>query len=92
MDNETLATEILHELKASCKRWFIAFVIVLVLWFATIGVFIWYISLPIEYDTFTIEQTQDNVDRSYNQAIGGDFYGFEQAESDPQTGSESYQE
>ena len=45
---ETLATELLKELKASSKRWFIAFIVMLILWFATIGVFVWYISLPVE--------------------------------------------
>ena len=48
MDNPTLATEMLTELKTSNRRWFIAFLIVLILWFATIGCFLWYISLPIE--------------------------------------------
>ena len=48
MVNETLATEMLRELKASNRRWFIAFVVVLILWFATIGVFLWYISLPVD--------------------------------------------
>ncbi len=48
MENQTLATELLHELKASAKRWFIAFCIMVVLELATIGGFIWYISLPVE--------------------------------------------
>lgn len=48
MENETLATEMLHELKSSNRRWFIAFLVVLTLWFATIGAFLWYISLPVE--------------------------------------------
>ena len=38
---QTLATEMLREIKAQSKRWFISFIIVLMLWFATIGVFIW---------------------------------------------------
>ena len=57
MDNETLATEMLRELKANSKRWFIAFLVALGLWFATIGVFFWYISLPIE--EVEIEQYTD---------------------------------
>ena len=48
MAEQTLATELLHELKANNRKWFIAFLVVLVLWFATIGGFLWYISLPIE--------------------------------------------
>lgn len=56
----TLATELLHELKASAKRWFIAFCIMIVLEIATIAGFIWYISLPIEEYNYT-EQTMDEI-------------------------------
>lgn len=79
MENENLATEILHELKANAKRWFIAFITVLLLWFATIGVFIWYISLPVE--EYTIEQESD--DRSFNN-IGGNIYGSQTTGDLPQ--------
>ena len=59
MEEKNLATEMLHELKAQSKRWFISFIIVLVLWFATIGVFIWYINQPIE-EVETNKQAQIN--------------------------------
>ena len=72
MENESLATELLHEIKSQAKRWFIAFIIVLLLWFATIGAFLWYISLPVE-EISTIEQNAD--DYSDNQIIGGDYIG-----------------
>lgn len=72
MENETLATELLREMKAHSKRWFIAFITVLILWFATIGGFLWYISLPVE--DISIEQESDN--NSNNQIIGGDYDGF----------------
>ena len=81
MDTENLATEILHELKANAKRWFIAFITVLILWFATIGAFLWYISLPVE--EYTIEQ--ESTDRSMNN-IGGTIYGSETEGDLPQTG------
>lgn len=69
--NETLATEMLRELKASNRRWFIAFLVVLILWFATIGGFIWYISLPI--DEVSVEQ---ELDGNANTMIGiGDLNG-----------------
>ncbi len=72
MEHETLASELLHELKMQSKRWFIAFIVALVLWFATIGVFIWYVSLPVEeYDTY-IEQESTN--KSFNIA-GGNYNG-----------------
>ena len=71
MENQTLASEMLKELKAQSRRWFIAFLIVLVLWFATIGAFIIYLSLPVE--EVTIEQ---EVDGDTNHLIGiGDSYG-----------------
>lgn len=65
MDNEhmTLATELLHELKASAKRWFIAFCIMVILEVATIVGFLWYISLPVEEYTVT-EQTMDDISGS----------------------------
>ena len=69
--NETLATEMLRELKASNRRWLIAFLVVLILWFATIGGFIWYISLPI--DEVSVEQ---ELDGNANTMIGiGDLNG-----------------
>lgn len=67
MENQTLATEMLRELKANGRRWFIAFLVMLGLWFATIGVFIWYLSLPIE--EVTIEQDTEG-DENYLIGIG----------------------
>ena len=78
MDNMNLATEILHELKAGAKRWFIAFCIMVGLEVLTIGAFLWYISLPVE--EYSIEQ--ESSDRSVNN-IGGYINGI-QAESDVQ--------
>lgn len=72
MDKETFAMEILQELKAQSKRWFISFIIVLILWFATIGVFIWYINQPIEeLETTTTQDADTEGDNSpINQNIG----------------------
>lgn len=84
MENQTLASEMLSELKASNRRWFIAFIVVLALWFATIGVFFWYISLPV--DEVTVDQYTEGDD---NSLIGiGDLYG-EQAEGNTETESNS---
>lgn len=63
MDDVTLATEMLRELKASNRRWFIAFLVVLTLWFATIGGFLWYVSLPVEETT--VEQSADGDNNSF---------------------------
>lgn len=85
MDNQTLASEMLHELKASNRRWFIAFLVVLSLWFTTIGVFFWYISLPVEDMTVSQE-----VDGDTNSLIGiGDSYGRE-TDSNLSEESEAY--
>ncbi len=71
MDNQnTLASEMLSELKKQNKRVFTALVVVLALWFATIGAFIIYLSLPVE--EVTVEQ---EVDGDTNHLIGiGDNY------------------
>ena len=80
MDKETLATEMLREIKATSKRWFIAFIVTLCLWFATIVGFIWYITLPVEDTTYT--QTVDDIDESeINQNIGGDLDGESNTDS-----------
>ena len=81
-DKDNLATELLHELKASAKRWFVAFIVVLCLWFATIGAFLWYISLPVEVES--VEQQSDN--NSSNYVVGGDYNG---GISESDTGEES---
>lgn len=75
MDEEgtTLASEILAELKASAKRWFIAFLIMLGIEVATIAGFLWYISLPV--DESVNSQSIDNVDAGGEilQRIGDDY-------------------
>lgn len=70
---DKFATELLKEVKLSAKRWFIAFLVVLGLWFATIGAFIWYISLPVEVSDTQVEQQSDN--NSNNYVVGGDMNG-----------------
>lgn len=70
-ENTSLATELIRELKSTIKRWFIAFIVVLSLWFATIGGFIIYLSLPVE-ETVTETVTQDADDNGDNNYIGGD--------------------
>ena len=74
-EHETLATELLHELKLSAKRWFIAFCVMVALEIATIIGFLWYISLPVE--EYTIEQSADQLgntiegDGKITQTTGG---------------------
>ena len=68
-DGLTLATEILAELKASARRWFIAFLVMLGIELATIGAFLWYISLPVD-ETVTVENDDGNANY-----VGGDVTG-----------------
>ena len=70
-ENTSLATKLIRELKSTSKRWFIAFIVLLSLWFATIGGFIIYLSLPVE-ETVTETVTQDADDNGDNNYIGGD--------------------
>ena len=69
----TLATEIMHELKQSSKRWFIAFIVMCFVEVATILGFVWYISLPVEENT-SVEQKADDIDgNNFKQIIGDDY-------------------
>lgn len=73
MNNESLALELLHEVKASAKRWFIAFCVMVGVEIATIIGFLWYISLPVE-EVNVYEQTGEQTDTNtseFNQTIGG---------------------
>lgn len=60
-DGMTLATEILTELKASARRWFIAFLVMIAIEVATIAGFIWYISLPVEQESVEMENEDGNA-------------------------------
>lgn len=70
-ESVSFATELLREVKTSARRWFVAFMIMVILEIATICGFLWYISLPVEETTTDI--TQDADDGSSNQIIGGDY-------------------
>ena len=73
MENEvqTLATELLHELKASAKRWFIIAVIELLIILGIAGGFIWYLSLPVEDEIVSVEG-EDGGNANY---VGNDMTG-----------------
>lgn len=82
MDN--LATELLHEVKQSAKRWFIAFLVMVVLEIVTVAGFLWYITLPVE--EYSYEQEIEDIDNSdIRQIIGGDY--SSETESNLQTQS-----
>ena len=68
-EGQTLATEIFRELKASAKRWFIAFLVMVGVEVATVAGFIWYLSLPVDESV-----TMENEDGNANY-IGGNLEG-----------------
>ena len=71
MENEKLATELLHEIKASAKRWFIIALVELFIILGIVGGFIWYITLPVDESTVT---TVENDDGNANY-VGGNVTG-----------------
>lgn len=92
MENETLATELIRELKAQSKRWFIAFIIAIALWFSTIGVFIWYISLPAEEEDYVDILNRDGNANYIGNDMIGDFNYGQDTSSETETQSSSQTE
>lgn len=76
MDNQTLATELLHEVKAQAKRWFIIAIAELV-----VIVILVLIMFFVPVDEYSVEQRASENENT--QLIGGDYYGI--PESDIQT-------
>jgi len=73
MEEKTLATELLHEIKMSAKRWFIAFIIMVILEILTISGFLWYITLPVEEVVTEYTQNAEDIEDSMvRQLIGGE--------------------
>ena len=85
METQTLATELLHELKASAKRWFIIAVIELFIILAMAGGFVWYLSLPIDEEVLTVEG-DDNGNANYvgNDVTGAIYNGKSNSEKNTQ--------
>lgn len=85
MDSEgtTLATEIFKELKASARRWFIAFLVMIVVEVCTVAGFLWYISLPTE--EYYVDQDTDTGGDNY--AVGGDYSYGTTEDNVPETGN-----
>jgi len=68
MTDETLASELLHQIKMNARRWFIAFCIMIGIEILTIAGFLWYISLPTE----EVQIQSDSGNANY---IGRDLEG-----------------
>ena len=82
----TLATELLHELKASAKRWFIIAVIELIVILAMAGGFVWYLSLPVEDEVVSVE-SEDGGNANYvgNDMTGAIYNGTSNGKKDTQS-------
>lgn len=62
MEDNTLAMELLHQLKSNMRKWFIAFIIVLIMFFASNIAWLCAWSLPTESTTTTTydDDSEDN--------------------------------
>lgn len=69
-DRESLASELLHEVKATSKRWFILFIICLIMLFATNLAWLYAWNLPAEETATETTITQDSDNASSNNFIG----------------------
>lgn len=82
VEKQSLAMELLEyskeqngQLEKANKRLIIVLIIVLILWFATIGIFIYYINTT-GYEEDYREQTVENVDNiTDSNLVNGDAYG-----------------
>lgn len=63
MKEESLAMELIRDSSKRNKRTFIALLIVIFLWFATILSFVWYIN-QFDFVTETVEQEVSDIDSS----------------------------
>lgn len=74
MSDDTLASELLHQIKLNAQRWFVAFCVMVFIEIATIVGFLWYISLPVE--EISIENQSGNANY-IGRDLEGDIYNGE---------------
>lgn len=74
-DGTKLASEILAEVKQNTKRWFYAFIVMVILEIATVAGFMWYISLPIDSQQVEIENEDGNANYIGNDLKGNLYNG-----------------
>ena len=71
MNEDTLATELIRELKAHSRRWFIIALVELGIIIATLLAIFWYFSLPV--DEIDVQSESGNANYIGND-VQGDFY------------------
>lgn len=74
MDGDNLATELLHEVKKTSQRYFILFIITLVMLFVTNALWLYAWTLPVEETTIT-QESEDNGSNRYIDSEGDVNYG-----------------
>lgn len=74
-NQDTLAMDMLKELKATNKRKDIIILVILALWFATIAGYIWYNSLPVEETTTEFSDIAQDSESGGNIIAGGNVNG-----------------
>ena len=62
MEDNKLATELLHEIKAQSKRWFILFLVTIILLFISNALWLYAWCLPVEESTTTTQTTVESND------------------------------
>lgn len=70
LNENNFALELLQEIKAQSRRWFVAFCVMVCIECATIIGFLWYISLPTEESSTT--QSVEDIESGDIMQIGGD--------------------
>ena len=69
IEHQSLAMQILKEQRKSNKRLFISLIVVLCMWFVTIGAFVYYINTT-DYVEITETAEVDNQDGNANACVG----------------------
>ena len=85
MENQPLATELIRELRASNRRWFIVSLVELGVIIAIVVGFLWYISLPIE--EISVEADGGNANYIGNDLEGELYNGESYTETESDTES-----
>ena len=75
---ESFALELLKDYKKMNKRLFITIVIILCFWFATIGMFVYYINTT-GFEEERTQEIEEIDDLSNSNIINGDVYGKDKA-------------
>lgn len=81
IEEDSFAKELLKGYKKQCRNWFVAFLVVVFLWFSTIAGFVWFLN-QFTFESYTVEGVQDG--EGINIIGGGDVaYGAESKNNNP---------